>query len=79
MTSTRLLNAALIVAGLGAARALVGADVPTVPGPQAAMLSGDAVYAKYCASCHDQVGARIPTRDALTTLSPARMRASAAL
>ena len=35
--------------------------------------SGAAVYAKYCASCHDQVGARIPTRDALAEMSPARI------
>jgi polyvinyl alcohol dehydrogenase (cytochrome) len=35
--------------------------------------SGGATYAKYCASCHDQVGARIPTRDALAEMSPARI------
>jgi polyvinyl alcohol dehydrogenase (cytochrome) len=34
---------------------------------------GAGVYAKYCASCHDQVGARIPTRDALAQMSPARI------
>jgi cytochrome c5 len=26
--------------------------------------AGAAVYEKYCAQCHDQVTARIPTRDA---------------
>ena len=31
------------------------------------------VYIKYCASCHDQAGARIPTREALTKMSPARI------
>ncbi len=31
------------------------------------------MYTKYCASCHDQAGARIPTRDALTKMSPARI------
>ena len=35
--------------------------------------SGEAVYMKYCASCHDQVGARIPMREALTKMSPARI------
>jgi polyvinyl alcohol dehydrogenase (cytochrome) len=35
--------------------------------------SGAQVYATYCASCHDQVGARLPTRDALTRMSPARI------
>ena len=35
--------------------------------------TGDAVYAKYCAACHEQVGARIPTREALTKMSPARI------
>jgi len=35
--------------------------------------SGASAYTKYCASCHDQVGARIPTRDALAEMSPARI------
>ncbi len=39
----------------------------------AAESSGEAVYAKYCASCHDQTGARIPARSALMNLSPARI------
>ena len=34
---------------------------------------GAAVYEKYCAQCHDQVTARIPTRDALQKMSPARI------
>jgi polyvinyl alcohol dehydrogenase (cytochrome) len=44
---------------------------PLVDGSMAS--AGAAAYAKYCASCHDQVGARIPTRDALTEMSPARI------
>ena len=40
---------------------------------QAAHAPGEAVYAKYCASCHDQVDARIPTRASLTQMSPARI------
>ncbi len=39
----------------------------------AATPAGAAAYAKYCASCHDQVGARIPTRAALAEMSPARI------
>ncbi len=35
--------------------------------------TGAAVYEKYCAQCHDQVTARIPTRDALQKMSPARI------
>jgi polyvinyl alcohol dehydrogenase (cytochrome) len=35
--------------------------------------AGAAVYAKSCASCHDQVDARIPPRDALAQMSPARI------
>ncbi|HEX5280538.1 MAG TPA: PQQ-binding-like beta-propeller repeat protein [Micropepsaceae bacterium] len=39
----------------------------------AAAPSGEAVYGKYCASCHDQTGARIPARAALMKLSPAHI------
>jgi mono/diheme cytochrome c family protein len=39
----------------------------------AAQVSGAEVYGKYCASCHDQVGARIPTHEALTKMSPSRI------
>jgi polyvinyl alcohol dehydrogenase (cytochrome) len=35
--------------------------------------TGAAVYARYCASCHDQMDARIPARAALTQMSPARI------
>ena len=40
---------------------------------QTAGPSGEQVYLQYCASCHDQTGARIPTRDALTRMSPGRI------
>lgn len=40
---------------------------------QGANAPGEALYARYCASCHDQVSARIPTREALTKMSPARI------
>jgi hypothetical protein len=46
------------------------ARAQAVPASQA---SGAEVYKKYCASCHDQVTARIPTREALTKMSPARI------
>jgi polyvinyl alcohol dehydrogenase (cytochrome) len=34
---------------------------------------GAEIYAKHCASCHDQTSPRIPPRDALAKLSPARI------
>lgn len=36
-------------------------------------VSGAEVYQKNCASCHDQVTARVPTRDALQKMSSARI------
>lgn len=54
------------------ASALAVAGMLAGPSAQAAA-SGPEVYAKYCASCHDQVGPRIPSRDALTKLSAARI------
>src|SRR3954468_16339791 len=39
----------------------------------AAQANGEAVYAKYCGSCHEQVGARIPQRSALEQMSPGRI------
>ena len=56
---------------IACAATVVGA--PSVSRAQGANPSGEVVYAKYCASCHDQVGARIPTREALTRMSPARI------
>jgi len=40
---------------------------------EAQTVSGAAVYDKYCAQCHNQITARIPTRDALQKMSPARI------
>jgi polyvinyl alcohol dehydrogenase (cytochrome) len=56
---------ALTVAGLVA--------VPAVSAAQTAALSGEAVYARHCASCHEQVSGRIPSREALTRMSPSRI------
>jgi polyvinyl alcohol dehydrogenase (cytochrome) len=35
--------------------------------------SGEAVYAQYCAICHDQTSPRVPPRASLQALSPARI------
>ena len=35
--------------------------------------SGAEIYATHCASCHDQTSPRVPPRDALTRMSPARI------
>ena len=40
---------------------------------QAPVPSGAELYAKHCASCHDQASPRVPPRDALTKMSPARI------
>ena len=45
----------------------------TVPGQTAGAVSGEAVYAKRCAACHDRGGERIPLRDALKNLTSARI------
>src|SRR3977135_2619790 len=39
----------------------------------AAPRTGEAVYAQYCASCHDQTSPRIPPRTALKAVSSARI------
>ena len=49
------------------------AQAPARSGQDVTATSGQAVYTKYCASCHDQVSPRIPSRDALTRMSPARI------
>ena len=49
---------------------VVASGVSAAP---AAPPNGEATYAKYCASCHEQVGARIPTRSALEQMSPGRI------
>lgn len=51
--------------------ALIGAASLTPA--HAAAPAGEAVYGKYCASCHDQTEARIPARAALMKLSPAHI------
>src|SRR5690242_21918896 len=58
---------ATLVAMLLVATIVTGATV------DAQTVSGAAVYDKYCAQCHDQVTARIPTRDALQKMSSARI------
>jgi len=40
---------------------------------QVAKPAGDSVYGKYCAKCHGNVGPRVPTREALTQMAPARI------
>jgi polyvinyl alcohol dehydrogenase (cytochrome) len=57
-----LVACAVTIAGIGVASRA-----------QVARPSGERVYLKYCASCHDQVGARIPTREALMKMSAARI------
>jgi polyvinyl alcohol dehydrogenase (cytochrome) len=41
--------------------------------PAAAAVSGEAVYQKRCAACHDSASARVPPRDALKQLPAARI------
>ena len=53
--------------------ALMAGAVGTGSRAQLATPSGDAVYTRYCASCHDQGGARIPPREALAKMSSARI------
>lgn len=60
-------------ASLALACAVIVGVVGMASRAQVARRSGEDVYTKYCASCHDQVGARIPTRAALTKMSPARI------
>jgi polyvinyl alcohol dehydrogenase (cytochrome) len=53
--------------------AVIIASVTVSSDGQIAKPSGESVYTRYCASCHDQVGARFPTREALTEMSAARI------
>jgi len=69
VSGTRIVFRALLT--IACATAVGGA--PTVSRAQGANAPGEVVYAKYCASCHDQVSARMPTREALTKMSPARI------
>jgi polyvinyl alcohol dehydrogenase (cytochrome) len=43
------------------------------PAAAPAAPAGEAVYATHCAACHDQTAARIPSREALSKMSPARI------
>jgi polyvinyl alcohol dehydrogenase (cytochrome) len=38
-----------------------------------AQVAGDQVYGKYCATCHDMPDGRVPPREALSKMSPARI------
>jgi polyvinyl alcohol dehydrogenase (cytochrome) len=53
--------------------ALLFCAIPAAAAQRAAAISGEQVYQKYCASCHDQEGSRAPSRDALQKLSAARI------
>jgi polyvinyl alcohol dehydrogenase (cytochrome) len=59
----RVLLLGLLVLTLAARQAQAQASPP----------SGAELYARHCASCHDQDSPRIPPRDALTKMSPARI------
>ena len=54
-------------------RLLLACALALSGGAANAQAPGAAVYAQYCASCHEQVEARIPTRAALAAMSPARI------
>src|SRR5262245_59788214 len=56
-----------------AVTAATGCSSASAPPPETPKVSGEQVYKARCASCRDQVGARIPTRDALAKLSPSRV------
>ncbi len=56
-----------LFAALGA---LAGSIVIAASAPEPP-LAGAQVYARYCAACHEQTAPRIPTRDALSKMSPA--------
>jgi polyvinyl alcohol dehydrogenase (cytochrome) len=56
-----------------AAGVVAGVPSASPAAQQPAAPSGEAVYAQRCASCHDKVEARIPTRAALAAMSPSRI------
>jgi polyvinyl alcohol dehydrogenase (cytochrome) len=62
-TLVSLLPAALVLAASGAAAAPAAQ-----PGG-----AGEAVYGKYCATCHDHPDGRVPPRDTLKGMPPARI------
>jgi polyvinyl alcohol dehydrogenase (cytochrome) len=47
--------------------------VPSMARAQSSGPSGEEVYAKYCAACHDQANPRIPSRDVLRRMPAARI------
>ena len=47
--------------------------VSVVAPAQAQAISGEAVYAKRCASCHDQLNPRIPTKESLQKMPATRI------
>ena len=49
---------------------LLGLFVPALAGAQQAVPSGAAVYKQHCASCHEGTLPRMPTRQALGSMSP---------
>jgi polyvinyl alcohol dehydrogenase (cytochrome) len=54
-------------------RSIISALISALAIPASAAVSGEAVYQKRCASCHDGASERAPTRDALKQLSVARV------
>jgi polyvinyl alcohol dehydrogenase (cytochrome) len=64
---------ARISAIVTAAAVALPLHLPAQERPSAVEPTGAAVYAAHCASCHDQSGAHIPTREALAAMSPARI------
>src|SRR6185503_15003599 len=61
------------IVALALASGLIGALGEEASRAQTTRAAGEQVYLQYCASCHDQTGARIPTREALTKMSPSRI------
>jgi polyvinyl alcohol dehydrogenase (cytochrome) len=52
---------------------LTVATLGLAPVQPVAQASGEAIYRQRCAGCHDTISARIPPRDALQKMSPARI------
>src|SRR5215469_16934426 len=52
---------------------LINILILSAPLSAAPQISGEAVYQRRCASCHDSAGERIPPRDALKQLSVQRI------
>ena len=48
-------------------------EISVFAAPQANPVSGPEVYQKRCASCHDQVGSRVPTRETLQKMPAKRI------